>query len=173
MLRKHGHAATREFFDAQLAPCPMSMISSVLTPSMPSAAAGGEFQLAHRAWAMDELKAEHDLLAAAFGFRTELLKRDEQRGVVAPSFHGGLWSPVGRGSTCCAICAASLGAALDAGAVIHSRGQVVAAGRRVHVLSTAAGEVRAKRVLLATNAYSDDSVPRWIGGRFLPALSGC
>jgi glycine/D-amino acid oxidase-like deaminating enzyme len=176
MLRKHGHAATREFFDAQLDA--VSYVDDFISAHAIDAerSGSGEFQLAHRAWAMDELKAEHDLLAAAFGFRTELLKRDElgERGVGGAEFHGGLWSPVGFGLHPLRYLRGLAGAALDAGAVIHSRSEVKSWRQvgGVHVLSTAAGEVRAKRVLLATNAYSDDSVPRWIGGRFLPALSG-
>jgi glycine/D-amino acid oxidase-like deaminating enzyme len=175
MLRKHGHAATREFFDAQLDA--VSYVDDFISAHAIDAerSGSGEFQLAHRAWAMDELKAEHDLLAAAFGFRTELLKRDElaERGVGGAEFHGGLWSPVGFGLHPLRYLRGLAGAALDAGAVIHSRSEVKSWRQvgGVHVLSTAAGEVRAKRVLLATNAYSDDSVPRWIGGRFLPALS--
>jgi glycine/D-amino acid oxidase-like deaminating enzyme len=176
MLRKHGHAATREFFDAQVDS--VSFVDDFINAHAIDAerSGNGEFQLAHRPWAMDELKDEHDLLAAAFGFRCELLKREElaDRGVGGAEFYGGLWSPVGFGIHPLRYLRGLAGAALDAGAVVYSHSEVNS-WRRVggeHLLSTDTGEVRAKRVLLATNAYADESVPRWIGGRFLPALSG-
>jgi glycine/D-amino acid oxidase-like deaminating enzyme len=175
MLARYGHAATCEFFAAQLDA--VSFVDDFISTHAIDAerSGNGEFQLAHRPWAMDELKAEHDLLAATFGFRTELLTRMEleERGVGGAEFHGGLWSPVGFGLHPLRYLRGLAGAVLDAGAVIHCRSEVES-WRQVgglHVLSTAAGEVRAKRVLLATNAYSDESVPRWIRGRLLPALS--
>jgi glycine/D-amino acid oxidase-like deaminating enzyme len=176
MLRRHGHAASREFFDAQVDS--VSFVDDFVNAHAIDAerTGSGEFQLAHRGWAMEGLKAEHDFLAAAFGFRTELLKREElaERGVGGAEFHGGLWSPLGFGLHPLRYLRGLAGAALDAGAVVHSHSEVNA-WRQVggeHLLSTPAGEVRAKRVLLATNAYADESVPPWIDGRFLPALSG-
>lgn len=39
------------------------------------------------------------------------------------------------------------------------------------VLDTAAGQIRARRVLVATNGYSDETLPPWLSGRILPVLS--
>jgi glycine/D-amino acid oxidase-like deaminating enzyme len=175
MLRRYGEAATREFFAAQL-DAVAHVANFIATHAIDAERSGnGEFELAHRGWAMAALKAEHELLAAAFGFRTELLNNEQlgERGIAGPEFRGGLWSPVGFGLHPLRYLRALAGLAIDAGAVIHSQ-SAVTAWRQVrggHVLSTAGGEVRAKRVLLATNAYSDEAVPRWIGGRLLPALS--
>ena len=175
MLHRYGEAATREFFDAQLDA--VAYVADFIAGHAIDAerSGNGEFQLAHRGWAMEALKAEHELLAARFGFRTELLRNEQlgERGVGGPEFHGGLWSPVGFGLHPLRYLRALAGLAIDAGAVIHPRSPVTAWRhvRGEHVLSTAGGEVRARRVLLATNAYSDEAVPRWIGGRLLPALS--
>ena len=99
MLRRYGEAATREFFGAQLDA--VSYVADFISNHAidTERSGNGEFQLAHRRWALDALEAERDLLAAVFGFRTELLKRAElaERGVGGPEFHGGLWSPVGFG----------------------------------------------------------------------------
>ena len=175
MLRRYGEAATREFFGAQLDA--VSYVADFISNHAidTERSGNGEFQLAHRRWALDALEAERDLLAAVFGFRTELLKRAElaERGVGGPEFHGGLWSPVGFGLHPLRYLRSLAGLAINSGAVIHPY-SAVTAWRQVggeHVLSTAAGAVRAKRVLLATNAYSDEAVPRWIGGQLLPALS--
>src|SRR5262245_36694729 len=155
MLRRYGDAPTREFFDSQLDA--VSYVADFIAAHGIDAerTGAGEFQLAHRAWAMEELKAEHDLLAAAFGFRTELLRRAEltERGVVGPEFHGGLWSPVGFGLHPLRYLRGLATVAIDAGAVIHPQSEVKnwwQVGSE-HVLSTTGGEVRAKRVLLATN----------------------
>jgi glycine/D-amino acid oxidase-like deaminating enzyme len=175
MLRRYGEAATREFFDSQLDA--VSYVADFIDNHAIDAerSGNGEFQLAHRRWAMADLQAEHELLAAAFGFRTALLERAElgERGVGGPEFHGGLWSPIGFGLHPLRYLRGLATVAIDAGAVIHPQSEVrrwrQVAGN--HILATAGGEVRAKRVLLATNAYSDEAVPRWIGGRLLPALS--
>src|SRR5262245_21916393 len=150
MLRKHGHGETREFFDTQVDA--VSYVEDFINAHAIDAerSGNGEFQLAHRAWAMDDLRAEHDLLAAAFGLRTELLKREELagRGLGGVEFHGGLWTPVGFGLHPLRYLRGLAGAALDAGAVIHSHSEVKSWRQigGVHELSTADGEVRAKRV---------------------------
>ena len=41
----------------------------------------------------------------------------------------------------------------------------------VHTLKTRTGEVRAKQVLVATNGYTDETLPAAVGGRLLPALT--
>src|SRR5262245_49979092 len=141
MLRKHGHAATREFFDAQVDA--VSFVEDFINAHAIDAerSGSGEFQLAHRAWAMDALRAEHDLLAAAFGFRTEVLTRHELagRGVGGPEFHGGLWSPIGFGLHPLRYLRGLAGAALEAGAIVHPLSEVTSwrQGGGVHVLSTA------------------------------------
>jgi glycine/D-amino acid oxidase-like deaminating enzyme len=40
-----------------------------------------------------------------------------------------------------------------------------------HLLRTAKGELRATSVLVATNGYSSEDLPQWLGGRFLPVQS--
>ena len=69
MLRRYGEVATREFFGAQLDA--VSYVADFIgNHAIDAERSGkGEFQLAHRRWAMrTHFGAERDLLAAVFGF---------------------------------------------------------------------------------------------------------
>ncbi len=65
------------------------------------------------------------------------------------------------------------GAALDAGVTIHGDSPVTRLDPAPGgwVLRTAGGELHAPRVLIATNGYSDERLPRWLSRRILPAIS--
>ena len=114
-------------------------------------------------------------MAATFGLDMKLADRSEleARGLAGPQFHGGLWSPVGFGLHPLRYVLGLARTVIDLGVSVHGDSPVTGwryeAG--LNVLTTPGGEVRAKKVLVATNGYTDDAVPAWVGGRLLPALS--
>ncbi len=175
MIARYGLEEARRFYIAQVAS--VEHVGMLLSEyGIDAERSGrGEWSLAHRASRVEGLKAERDFMAATFGLDTVLADRSEleARGLAGPQFHGGLWSPVGFGLHPLRYVLGLARVVIDLGVAVH--GDTPVTGWRleagVHVLSTPGGEVRAKKVLVATNGYSDEEVPAWVGGRLLPALS--
>lgn len=175
MIARYGLEEAKQFFCTQAAS--VDHVKALLDERGIDAqrSGKGEWQLAHRPDRMRELAVEQAFMATTFGLETVLAGKDElaERGLSSPAFHGGLWSPVGFGLHPLRYVRGLARTVLEQGIAIHARTPVVGwreeAG--VHVLATPAGEVRARKVLIATNGYSDEEVPAWLGGRLLPALS--
>ena len=88
-------------------------------------------------------------------------------------YHGGKLTEAGFGLHPYAYVTGLARAAQAAGVVIHgssrvTRAEPVAGGWE---LRTASGSLQARRVLIATNGYSDERLPRWLARRILPAIS--
>jgi glycine/D-amino acid oxidase-like deaminating enzyme len=175
MIARYGLDETRRFHAAQLAS--IAHVAALLERHGIDAerCGSGDWALAHRANRMAGLAAERDFMRATFGLEMELVDRDELagRGLAGPQFHGGLYSRIEFGLHPLRYVLGLARTVIDSGVVVHGDSPVTAWRSEAggHVLETPGGEVRAKKVVLATNGYSDDQVPEWLGGRLLPALS--
>lgn len=95
------------------------------------------------------------------------------RGLGNQVYHGGRYVPAGFGLHPLAYVTGLARAALAAGVTIWPRSAAIrlerdGAGWRVH---TAQGHIRAARVLVATNGYSDERLVPWLARRLVPAIS--
>ena len=88
-------------------------------------------------------------------------------------FHGGLTIPVGFGLNPRKYIAGLVSAARNAGARVYGDSAVQRIAQRdgYIVVGTGQATIRAKRLILATNGYSAEDLPRWMAGRYLPAQS--
>ena len=96
-----------------------------------------------------------------------------EAGLAGPAFHGALQVAHGFPLHPLAYVEGLARVAAAAGVRIHGDSPVLhlapeGSGWR---LDTPDGTLRAKRVLVATNGYSSEDLPRWLAGRSLPALS--
>ncbi|MDD7969606.1 NAD(P)/FAD-dependent oxidoreductase [Roseinatronobacter alkalisoli] len=130
----------------------------------------GEVLLAHspRAWAGMQAEALTDGGAALWD-RQDL----QAQGLATAAYYGGRYSPHGFGLHPFAYVTGLARAAAGAGVRIFGDSRVTGlqpdgAG---WVLRTAQGQVRATQVVIATNGYTDERLPRWIVRRTLPVLS--
>jgi glycine/D-amino acid oxidase-like deaminating enzyme len=175
MKARYGEEATCGFYRSQVAS--VDHVGAFLAEHGIDAdrSGDGEYQLAHRPRDMDDLREEQALMSGVYGVPLELLDRDalKARGMESPAFFGGLRSPVGFGLHPLKYVRGLARVAMAAGVTVYARSPVTRWDEQggAHVLKTPGGEVRAKRVLLATNGYTDETLPPWIGGRLLPALS--
>lgn len=96
-----------------------------------------------------------------------------ERGLAGPGFHGALILNEGFPVDPMAYVEGLARLAIDAGVRIFGQSPVTALARDGDGwrLTTPGGSLRAKKVLVATNGYSSDDLPDWIGGRNLPAFS--
>ena len=135
----------------------------------------GELCLAHKPSRVAGFRAEADMMKRTFGIEMTIYGKGELAGIGAagPDFHGALWTPVGFGLHPLRYVRALADACAEAGVTIHSDSPVTDWGQDdgCHLLKTPRGAVRAAHVLLATNGYTDDTIPKWIGGRVLPAMT--
>jgi glycine/D-amino acid oxidase-like deaminating enzyme len=136
---------------------------------------GGEVTLAHMPNRMAEFDCEQAFLKRMFGEETELLSREQlaERGVSGPSIHGGLWNATGFSLHPLNYARGLARAAVESGAVIHANSRVLSWEQRngSHCLTTPEGMLRARRVIVATNGYTEENVLTFLRGRIMPALS--
>lgn len=128
----------------------------------------GELCLAHSAGAARTLEAE-----AGPGDQWLPPAALTDRSFCAARAHGALLRPHGFPIHPLAYARGLARAVQDAGARIHGDSPVTALGRAGGdwVLQTARGTLTASRVLIASNGYTDEELPPFLGGRLLPVLS--
>lgn len=129
----------------------------------------GETRLAHSPRAMAALRR-----AAAADPALDLAEAAELPGLgMAGPFHGALTTRKGFGLNPRKYLLGLAAAAQAKGARICARSPVQAIRRAGggYQLDTPRGALRADCVIIATNGYSSEDVPRWMAGRYLPAQS--
>lgn len=129
----------------------------------------GEIYMAHSARTFARMQAAPREPGAELIPRAAL----SERGFCGAGLHGALLSPHGFGLHPLKYALGLARAAQAAGVRVHG-GSAVTALRRDGAgwrLDTARGSLRAKRVLVATNGYSDEALPPWLHGRIFPLLS--
>ncbi|WP_299624564.1 FAD-binding oxidoreductase [Pelagibius sp.] len=175
MVRRYGLEETRRFFRVQVeavelvtAFCAERGIEADLTGS-------GEIILAHKANRMAGLREEQAQFRDLFGLNCPLLDNDAlaERGLAAAGFHGGLLVPVGCGLHPLKYLRGLARAAIDAGVTVHGRSPVTALRREAggFRLETPQGSLSARKVIVATNGYSEEARFPALAGRLLPVLS--
>lgn len=135
----------------------------------------GEITLAHRPRDFDAFKAEAGFLKDNFGIKSRILNKDalNAEGYGGPGFYGGLLMPYGFALNPMAYLYGLADVVRKKGGRIYGKSAVKGIGRDEDRwrLDTEHGFVRAKRVILAGNGYTKESVPKWIHGRTMPVMS--
>lgn len=135
----------------------------------------GETLLAHAASRLPDLKERAEEIRALYGLDATVHPREElaQVGLASPEFHGAVTVPIGFALNPLKYVAGLAGAARTAGARLYGDSPVTKIAREngAFVLKTPAGELRARKLLIATNGYSSEDVPAWLRGRYLPTQS--
>ena len=135
----------------------------------------GEVVLAHKRSALKALEEEGALVNARFGLGTQMLDETalEARGLRAAGTYGGLFYPHGFGLHPLKYVRGLARALRAAGQPIFARSPVTDIRPELGRwrLDTPKGTVHARRVILASNGYTDESLLPWLEGRLLPVLS--
>ncbi|MGX9355729.1 NAD(P)/FAD-dependent oxidoreductase [Roseobacteraceae bacterium S113] len=134
----------------------------------------GETLLAHTPRHWRALKAEAGEVEADYGVTPDLIAQDalRQHGMGGP-FFGAMTIPIGFALNPRAYVQGLARAAQEAGALLYDASPVSAIAQNAHgfALTTPAGRVTARRIILATNGYSSDDVPDWLRARYVPLQS--
>ncbi len=175
ILRKYGENETRKYYRAMKDG--IARVASNLRDNNIDAwtAGDGDLSLAHLPNRIDDLKREQEFIKNILGDKTTLLNPEElrQNGTYGPHFYAGLKSPIGFGIHPLNYVRGLARAANRAGATLHPHSKVTKWEQNgsAHVLSTANGSLTAKRVIVATNGYTPESISTHHAGRLMPALS--
>ncbi len=136
----------------------------------------GEFCMAHRPDEMPDLKAMADHYSRQLGQPCDIYEKEalRQAGIDSPGFHGAIRLPVGFGLHPLRYVRSLAQAACRNGAKIYGQSPVTQVERQSDgsfLLQTPSGRVAADRLIIATNGYSSEDVPKWLRGRYLPLVS--
>ncbi len=135
----------------------------------------GGLELAHKPNRMRALAQRQAQLRDSFGIETELLQRaDLERDYLSSrEAYGALLYSEGFALHAMRYVRGLARAAQARGAMLHGASPVIGWERdgERHLLRTPGGAVRARRVVIATNGYTNDSLHPDLSGRLLPVLS--
>ena len=135
----------------------------------------GELQLAHKPSRVEDLKQEQAFVRETFGVDSTFYLQDElaERGNDGAGFFGGLQSDVTFGLHPLKYVRGLARAAIDAGVSVFTNSEVTdwVLDKGRHTLKSIEGQLTARTVLVATNGYTDETMPVALGGRLLPALT--
>lgn len=134
----------------------------------------GETWLAHREKDMRDIEAQARRSEENYGVPVEVYQKSDlvAQGLNA-GFFGGMTIPVGFGLNPRKYLAGLICAAQSAGARLYDRAwvtELVQKGRLWH-LKSGHHTITAEQVIVATNGYSSETVPRWLAGRYMPGQS--
>lgn len=134
-----------------------------------------EIEVAHTPKAAASLNSDHRVLTNALGIDAELLSAEECRERLFDSSEtfGALISRPAFALHPLRYCLGLAAAASRRGAVLHSHSRVVDWEKRDgwHLLTTAGGTVRARRVVHACNGFVQEDLSEAFYGRTLPIIS--
>ncbi|MDJ0711407.1 MAG: FAD-dependent oxidoreductase [Woeseiaceae bacterium] len=135
-----------------------------------------ELDVAHSARAFAGMEKAYELYSEVLGCDVELYSQDEFREQFydSPEQFGGLTIAPTFGLHPLRYCRGLAAAAARHGAVLHDRSEVVDWSRDdagYHRLATRGGELRARRVVYATNGFIDEGLRPEFQARTLPIIS--
>lgn len=175
-IKRFGLVQTQKFHAAQLAAIDTvreNLLRYQIDADVHST--GGEICLAHRAAAFQAMQNAVADEAKIFGLKSELIAKEElvARGINASGAHGALLSKAGFALNPLKYAQGLVRAAQDLLIPIYANSPVTKITRTQTglMLHHPRGVVSARKVIIATNGYSSDDIPRELAGRFLPVIS--
>lgn len=135
----------------------------------------GEIQVAHHPSRWTQLEEEHEFLTQVAEYPSTLWTKQElaEYGFCSPEAHGALHVGVGFGLNPVKYSRGLAQAVRKRGVTIHAHSPVERWEKEgsLHRLHTLGGTPKARKVIVATNGYTEDRLHPALRDRFLPVLS--
>lgn len=175
LLKKFGEDDARAYIRSQVEAVE-EVRDLLITNSIEADIQGdGVYDVAHSERAFRDLEEEAALLTRVFDLPTRLVGRAAFAETVHASSEqfGALWKGVGFGLHPLKFARGLAALAEKAGAKLHAHTRVEGWEKdgAVHILRTPSGLLRAGRVIVATNGFTQDSLHSAFSGRLMPVLS--
>ncbi|MEM7060302.1 MAG: FAD-binding oxidoreductase [Pseudomonadota bacterium] len=176
LVRQHGKGALEDFVDAQAQAVRYVAHLGDDAGLDLNRVEDGEFCMAHRPSEMTDLRAMADHYSRLLGQPSDVYEKESlrQAGIDGPGFHGAVRIPVGFGLHPLRYVRSLAKAVIAAGASIYGDSPVHSVAQRPDgrfAIETPNCSVTADRLIIATNGYSSEDVPKWLRGRYLPLVS--
>ena len=134
-----------------------------------------ELAAAHSPYQLDQLYAESENYNRILGVKIPVFEKEalNEIGAGSPSFYGGMILPWGFGLHPLNYLRAFSDATIDVGATLspHTEVQSITRNDGHYILKANNADIRAKKIIIATNGYTAENIPSWSKGRLLPAVS--
>ena len=172
--RRFGAEDARRFFDAERAA--VTLVEDLIAEyaiDVERHSRGYTFA-AHRPDAIADLHAYGASYTDRYGLPYEFVAKAEMadHGLRSPDFHGAVHVPIGFALNPMKLLAGLLGAAIRSGVTLHYKTPVTRILQEGdHILITPTARIRARRLIVATNGYSSENLPRAMAARYLPVQS--
>lgn len=175
MTARFGEAETRRYFQTGIAAVELVQALGRDEGIDFDAQGDGEYAVAHSARAAEELDAYAATMTRVFGLPCQALSREAfaERGYRGPECFGAMHQPVGFGLHPLKFVRGLARVALRRGAKIYGETPVIKweKGNSSHRIITRGGTLTAKRVIIATNGFTQDGLHKGMDGVLLPAIS--
>lgn len=173
LLRRYGEIEVRRFYQDQRQA--VEQVRDWATRIDLEPQGEGEIQVAHHPGHLAELEAEQEFFQTVAQYPCALWSQAElaERGFASPEAVAALHLGVGFGLNPLKLTTGLAQALIKQGGPIYSHSPVTHWERTAdgHRLQTPQGQLRAKRVVIATNGYTEDGLHPRLAGCFLPVLS--
>jgi glycine/D-amino acid oxidase-like deaminating enzyme len=175
LIKRYGLDETKRFYAAQLEGIELVRALGKDEAIDFDLRGDGNFTVAHRPARFADLADEAEALTKLFGIRTKLMRAAEfaEVGHDSTEQYGALFMAAGFALHPLKFLSGLARAAVRHGAVLHSHSRVLDWQRNgvQHHLTTAGGRLSARRVVLATNAFTREGLNPAFDSRVLPAIS--
>lgn len=175
LIRKFGLTDTQKYFRAQIEAIDYVKTLSETEGIEFDAIGSGEMVLAHKPSMVKEFREEQQLLQSKFGINAKLLNREELEaiGMSASGLYTGLHMPQGFGLHPLKYTYGLFDSCIRAGInwFEHCAVEQWQKQGNEHQLITAKGQIRARRIIVATNGYTAENLQPDLAGKLLPVMS--
>jgi glycine/D-amino acid oxidase-like deaminating enzyme len=175
LLQQFGWQETRRFFQEQRHGIELVRHLADAEAIAIDAQGDGEIQVAHHPSRLAQLEMEYDFFSGVAQYPCQIWSEKDlaEYGYRSPSAFGALHVGVGFGLNPLKYSLGLAAAVLRTGARLHAHSPVQSWDKAGswHLLHTPTGTLRARRVIVATNGYTEDSLHDGFRDRLLPVLS--
>jgi len=175
LIKRFGLTETRRYFKEQREAVELVRQLALAEGIEIDAQGDGEIQIAHHPSRWTQLEEEHQFLTQVAEYPSTLWSKQElaEYGFCSPEAHGALHLGVGFGLNPVKYSRGLAQAVRKWGVTIHAHSPVERWEREgsLHRLHTPGGTLKASKVIVATNGYTEDRLHPALCDRFLPVLS--
>jgi glycine/D-amino acid oxidase-like deaminating enzyme len=134
-----------------------------------------ELAVAHTPYQLEQLHEDAKDVERILGVKMNVMSKEELNEIRAksPAFYGGMIEPWGFGLHPLNSLRALADATIEAGATVSPYTEIQSVDRvnGSYALKTKDIQITAKKIIIATNGYTAENIPKWSKGRILPAVS--
>ncbi len=173
LTQLYGEAARREFRQAEVASVDLAAELIKRHKIACDRHSDGETLLAHSQKTKEGFDAKAAVIERDFGVTPRIIEKHDlaAQGMRGP-FYGSITTPIGFALNPLKYTLGLAKAAAQFGVRIHANSPVQRIDQQSgFTLTTPDAQINARRLIVATNGYSSDDLPKWLRARYLPTQS--